>query len=848
MSVVKSRDQQTMRCQSSCTNCWTGDLDRRGFDRRGIVPALSLLLFVMTTATAVAAGIPDVLIVTKGVRTLNHFDRLQMKDGSVLFIKPIWTTEQKLPRPPSRTQFFEVKYSLWDADADAKGRIGIPTRNIEKITLWETMALETVDSLSKAERFEDAQFLLDEIQRFNPDWRTGAYQENMEGKMRGRWLREQKNELMVAQAKTFCQAKPETQQFQNGLAMLTSLSQTAPNTDGLAAAIEDVCLPLASEFYRTQRYPQMRELLGRVLAVAPKSDDALKLQATIDRDVQRLMLEAGAALKNGNGRDATNKALDALQIAPDNTQLRQQVQSILGAYQILKIAAYEEAVALDPFNAQQMLERQLQPMLFDRLVEANESGLRFANGPLVEKSHPIPGFRTLEDGVHAIEYEFSLKRNLRWADGTPLSAADVAGTIHGLRNPKGAAYDPELARLLIDVEVRSPFRFSLLTRQHPFPESLFTFPVVPDSLTVRLPERGDPSSSSPLGSGPFVVADPAGPATALRLVANPEFRAADKGQPYVREIEFPRYQKKGEGHAEEDLLKRRIHMISDPSPMQLVRLQNASQEFQTRPLLSDSVWILAINHRHPLLQKRDVRRAILLAIDREAILKQWFSGGAKQSGHTVVTGPFPPHSNACDPKIKPVKSEPVVARDIMKAVVTEQLPTLTLKYPAADLTIELAMNQIRRDLEAVGFQIRLDPRLPNALINDVAEKHDFELAYWRIDHDNILFNVASLFDPSAAAMNEGGSNIFGYAPQPLTQLFVDLRNEQIGDRIWKLQHRIHQTLATDVAMIPLWRLDSFVVYSRRLHGRTPDGKTVDLPVSSRTVFRRGEEWFLESEK
>ena len=194
----------------------------------------------------------------------------------------------------------------------------------------------------------------------------------------------------------------------------------------------------------------------------------------------------------------------------------------------------------------------------------------------------------------------------------------------------------------------------------------------------------------------------------------------------------------------------------------------------------------------------------------------------------------------------PLPPQPAVAKSLLaKAVSSGQPPVFTLKYPSNDLTIELAINQMKRDLEASGFNIRLDPKLPNDLIHEVAEQHDFDLAYWRIDHDNILFNVAGLFDGSASALAPGGTNFSGYAPQKLTQHFVDLRNEQVGDRIWKIQHRIHRLLHDEVVVVPLWRLDNFVVYSNRLRGRTRGSKAVDLPIDRSTVFRRTEDWYLE---
>lgn len=766
-------------------------------------------------------------------RQVNFFDRVDLVDGQVLLIAPIWSEEQELPRPPSTGKFTVLKYVAWNK-ADKPGRIGIDAFRIARIKLWEQYAVDALLLALKEGRVEDCRFLLTEIQRFNPKWDPSG-------------LKKIGHRVRLAEALQQAKDGPAAPGFEQALATLDELQRTAPDTPELIAAFEKTCLPVAEEYYKAQRYVESRDLLARVLTADAKSVEGLRLKNRIQKDAETLMASAESSLKQGQGYQAAQQALQSLIVQPQDAELQRRAREILKVYQILRVACYESPSALDPFQARQFLEKQCLPLLFDRLVEPDETGLRFFNGPLVKESRPVPGFRRLPGGGHAIEYEFELHPDLMYSNGALITAADVAGTVRALQNPAAAGHDPELARLLLDVVVKDPFRFSLLTRQHPYPESLFTIPVVPETSTIRLPKSGDPLSRQPIGSGPYQATATTSLDEPLRLEANRRFRAGETGQPWIREIVFQRYQKKGEGHAEEDLLKRRIHMISDPSPMQLVRLQNASQEFQTRPMLSNSVWVLAINHRHPLLKERDVRRAMVMAIDREAILKQWFAGGAGSSlGHSVVTGPFPPQSSASDPSITVVPPQPAVARRLLSGVLPNgQAPPLTLKYPQTDLTIELAVNQIRRDLEAAGFTIRLDPKLPNDLLHEVATQHSFDLAYWRIDHQNILFNIGSLFDPSPQALQPGGANFFGYAPQKLTQLLVDLRNEQVGERIWQIQHRIHRLMADEVVMVPLWRLDSFVVYTKRLGGRTPDGKRVDLPVDRTTVFRRTEDWFLE---
>jgi hypothetical protein len=55
-------------------------------------------------------------------------------------------------------------------------------------------------------------------------------------------------------------------------------------------------------------------------------------------------------------------------------------------------------------------------------------------------------------------------------------------------------------------------------------------------------------------------------------------------------------------------------------------------------------------------------------------------------------------------------------------------------------------------------------------------------------------------------------------------------------------------LHQNVVMVPLWWLESFVVYTKRLVGKNPDGKSTDLPVSRKTVIYKPETWYLTPQK
>src|SRR5262249_41609376 len=68
--------------------------------------------------------------------------------------------------------------------------------------------------------------------------------------------------------------------------------------------------------------------------------------------------------------------------------------------------------------------------------------------------------------------------------------------------------------------------------------------------------------------------------------------------------------------------------------------------------LNRRIYFLAVNHRHPLLKKKDLRLALAQAIDREALLDAHFRGPLGKRVHRALNGPYPAGGWACEPGLK----------------------------------------------------------------------------------------------------------------------------------------------------------------------------------------------------
>lgn len=750
----------------------------------------------------------------------NRFDRAVGENGKIYLSLPAWTRMAGVARG---TPLVKLSKFIHVTPANPEGGTTIAVTRLKTLTWYEELLTEKFYEYEKVERLENAADALTELKRFNKEWKPSEVA-RMERALA----------FLSARQKTAGGASDVTQE--DGLKELERLAAADPAYPGLRTVFLQRFLQRVETSRSSKNWDKARQYLDMIEARYPQAAEAGRIRNDIIDESRKLLSEAATKAGQKKDREAHDLALAALArwTAPD---LQREAAKYLAAYPIVKVASYETASALDPFNAALPLERQLLTLLFDRLVEPNETGLQFASGPLIER---------LEIRDLGRQARLELRSGMKFSDGTPLSGHDIVNSVELMTASPGAGSDPESRRYLrgARVDPASPNIVTIDLEQHPRPESLLTLFVTPSRHLATAPRPGDPFSRQPIGSGPYIV--PAGDRRLNKLVANPHFRGASKGQPYVKEFVFPLYTSQAAGAPMNDLQRGDVHLLVNPSPTQLIQLQNQAKLFRTRPFLSNSVYVLLLNHRRPLFKRKEVREALLLGIDRQRILDQHFAGGGDSGfAHSVVSGPFPPQSPAADPSLKPVEPNLILAKSRFAGIPADELREISLKAPIGDDATELAVQQIRKDLEAVGFKIRTETKAPNDLASEVADKHDYDMAYWRVDHVNVLFNIAGMFDGTEAGMKTpGGTNITGYSNQRLTQLFVDLRQERNDDLLWKAQHRIHRFFYTEVVFIPLWRLDNFVVYSQRLTGRNSAGTATELPLDGTHLFRRPEEWYL----
>lgn len=244
---------------------------------------------------------------------------------------------------------------------------------------------------------------------------------------------------------------------------------------------------------------------------------------------------------------------------------------------------------------------------------------------------------TVRVAPDTLELTFHLRGDVAWHDGTPVTSRDVAFTFERARDPRTAYVDAAaLAPYAPRAETPDARTVRVRLRAHPdFLEPWFLLPPLPHHVLGDVPPEQlaqHAFSSSPLGSGPFRFVRRA-PGSEWVFEANPDFPEALGGRPHLDRLVY-RTIPEQTGLITE-LLTGRIELALSIRPAQVATLLE-SDEVRVLELPVANWIFMAFNTRLPFFDTREERRALALAIDRQAIV-DGIMGGRNVVGRSVVT-------------------------------------------------------------------------------------------------------------------------------------------------------------------------------------------------------------------
>ncbi|HEX9550228.1 MAG TPA: peptide ABC transporter substrate-binding protein [Candidatus Limnocylindrales bacterium] len=499
------------------------------------------------------------------------------------------------------------------------------------------------------------------------------------------------------------------------------------------------------------------------------------------------------------------------------------------------------AASVSPFSARTPAERMIVALLFRGLVRLGPDDSLI--GDLAERWEVDPTGAT---------WTFHLRPGLVWQDGAPITADDVLFTIAALSDPEYQGPGAESWREVVaSAPDASTVVLTLATPLGGFLEAA-TQPIAPrhlldDALPAELPDH--PFGRRPVGSGSFRLAvldarhaelvpaipdflepDDGGPADRTPPPTDSLRTPAPTGPggpplPYLDGIELRFFS--DVAALEAAWTTGQLDAASGLTPAELASL-GASEgahllRYPTTTLLSVT---LNLRPAHPEFRVAEVRRALLAAIDRDAIVRSVFAGGA-----TRADSPIPPTSWAFDAAASPpVAFDPVAARAALVAagwteaqgggwIAKGQTEPLSIELlgpeEAANVTSYAVAEAVAADWRAIGLTVVHTSLAGTALVADHLRTGDFSAAVvgMGIGLDPDLYPLLA-----SSQVTASGSNFAGLQDPALDRLLEAARAPASEEDRRAAYVALQAQLTSGIYLLPIAFRDEVIAVRDVLEG------------------------------
>ena len=347
-------------------------------------------------------------------------------------------------------------------------------------------------------------------------------------------------------------------------------------------------------------------------------------------------------------------------------------------------------------------------------------------------------------------YNFAINPAAQWHDGQPVTADDVIFTYEMLKN--GSGYIPEdilsfWSSVTINPVDAGTVQFVLEEAFAPFLDYL-NVGILPRHIygNMSFEEMVDSKINiQPVGSGIFRLKELVqsnGKITGVTLENNSSYHGK---KAYLDEIQFTYYSDSGLAYqAYQQGLIDGISYISDDILADVLREESINLYTSRRPIQS-MIFFNLDNRSGEFLQSKEVRKALMMGINRERIVSSILEGQGTIANSPILYGNW-----AYTTEITPIEYNPEKAVEILVRegfiLASEQEQVRTKEYSSVDGTTErkaLAFTLIYPDDDLhrkISEQIQQDLGKINVLVNlqaaeDPADPNNKDLSYdWLVNH------------------------------------------------------------------------------------------------------------------
>ena len=496
-----------------------------------------------------------------------------------------------------------------------------------------------------------------------------------------------------------------------------------------------------------------------------------------------------------------------------------------------------EAFYIDPYNIQGSEDVQVAQALFDSLTDFD---------PLEPEKLIPAAAESWESTASGKIWTFRLDKTGTFADGTPVKAQDfiyawnriastktkntatneadpsvlsgiltpVAGTNAEGNSDKGISGLKALDDYTLEVTLKYPFGDFEYVVAHP---ALAPVPRKHVEGGVEFGGKKVPFGEMPLGNGAFKMSEPWKHDQYIKVVANGDYYGQ---KPYIDGIDFMIFKDPDTAYAEFEAGTLDFTQIGEGRIKEAERTYGVSENGYTanpgqQVLLGteNSTYYLVCNLNDELMQNADLRKAISLAINREAICDLAFEGTRDPADNIVPPGIIGYEKGAWEyAKYDVAAAEKALADAGFPE--GKGAPEIRLTYNN-DGGHEKTMTLIQSDLATIGVKATFDAADATATWEKyTVGKFQIGRSGWGADYPVMDSFLSALF------RSAGGSNESGYG-NSATDMAIDAARAMVdSDARVAAYQDIDRAIGTDVPLIPIMFYKHNNVAANRVHDLT----------------------------
>lgn len=304
------------------------------------------------------------------------------------------------------------------------------------------------------------------------------------------------------------------------------------------------------------------------------------------------------------------------------------------------VALLNEVDSFNPFLGIEVESYEMWALTYDYLTDLAVDDLSVEPSLATE-------WETSEDGL---TWTFTIRDDVEWSDGEPLTADDIAFTYSRVLGggPESATWRSWLAGVT-EVTAPDPTTVEMTLKRPNSVLPMIPIPIVPEHVWSEVSSEemksyaAEPSDGQPVvGSGPFRLVEGTAGGSTYRFEVNPDYW---KGAAHIDEVVFQVY--KSEDPAVQALIKGEVDYVEGISALQVESLQGregilaqnaGTPGFDEISFNAGSVDLDTgepIGDPNPAVLDPAFRYAIGFAVDRQRIVDTVYQG-AGQPGSTIV--------------------------------------------------------------------------------------------------------------------------------------------------------------------------------------------------------------------